>query len=89
MIPIGWSPAVLMHSINNSNWTWRAPDTKVYSSVTLSGIAQAQNPQFGHPISTVVINNSATDVEWFGFHPIEWLRGWFVPTVFPSLGWRL
>src|ERR1039457_7334953 len=61
-------------------------DLKFMVQLHISGIAEAQKPQFGHPISTVVINNSATDVEWFGFHPIEWLRGMVSSNRLPVAG---
>jgi hypothetical protein len=64
----------LMHAINNSNWTWREPDIKV---VAWAHIGNGENAmrQIGHPMHTVVTNNSAAHVELFRLHPIEWIRG--------------
>jgi hypothetical protein len=64
----------LMHVINNSNWTWREPDIKVVAWAHIENGENAMQ-QIGHPMHTVVTNNSAAHVELFRLHPIEWIRG--------------
>src|ERR1700687_2289918 len=81
--------APLMRPINNSNWTQRKPDTRVFSSVTYRNSA-SEKQQFGHPIRTVVINNPAANMERYCFRPIEWSVGCFYrpPSIRSLLGDR-
>src|ERR1700694_4280335 len=81
--------APLMRPINNSNWTQRKPDTRVFSSVTYRNSA-SEKQQFGHPIRTVVINTPAANMERYCFRPIEWSVGCFYrpPSIRSLLGDR-
>jgi hypothetical protein len=79
----GYRP--LMHSINNSSWTQREPDTKVVAWADIGNGAKAEQ-QSSHSMHTVVTNNSAGNVELFRLHPIEWLRGIALLPIFASLG---